>query len=263
MTDHITIKNFGEQWTKFQDASGFFGSLELFSDFIAPFPLTEFVNKKVADIGAGTGRFSLSLLDAGAKEVVVLEPSKAIQVAKEKLEQYRYKTKFLNITGDKLPINEELDIAISIGVIHHIPEPAPVIQAVYNALKPGGKFIIWLYGKENNRWFLMLLLPLRAIVKYLPACVKQIVSNMLNFLLSVYLKICKILPYDLPLKNYLLSVIDKLPYDKRKLVIYDQLNPRYAKYYTKNDIIALMNSVAFTTEIHHRRNYSWVVICTK
>ena len=263
MVDNITIKNFGEQWLKFQDTSGFFGSLQLFEDFISPFAIDDFANKKVADIGAGTGRFSLSLLEAGAKEVIVLEPSDAIQVAKEKLCKYAQKVRFLNITGEKLSADECLDVAISIGVIHHIPQPIPVIQAVYKALKPGGKFIIWLYGKENNRLYLVFLLPLRLFVKRLPSWGKSFVANTLNFLLSGYVKFCKIIPYKVPLKDYILSIIEPLPKDKRKLVIYDQLNPRYAKYYTRQEAIRLMSCVPFNVEIYHRKKYSWVVIGTK
>lgn len=264
MVDKVTIKNFGEQWVKFQDISGFFGSLELFQDFIYPFSINNFKNKKIADIGAGTGRFSICLLEAGAKEVIVVEPSDAIQVAKEKLRQYpKEQVKFLNLSAEQLPEDLQLDAAISIGVIHHIPEPIPVIQAAYKALKPGGHFIVWLYGKENNRLCLMLLLPLRALVKQLPSWWKSIVSNLLNFLLSGYIAICKLLPYKMPLKDYMLSILAPLPMDKRKVVIYDQLNPRYAKYYTKAEAVQLVSSVPFNIQIYHRKQYSWVIIATK
>lgn len=37
-----------------------------------------------------------------------------------------------------------LDVIVSFGVIHHIPDPNPVIQNIYNSLKESGYFMgIW------------------------------------------------------------------------------------------------------------------------
>ena len=32
-----TIKDFGEQWLRYRDNEGYYGSLELFSDILSPF----------------------------------------------------------------------------------------------------------------------------------------------------------------------------------------------------------------------------------
>src|SRR5205085_11824361 len=80
-----TIEDFGEQWTEFSDTSGFFGSKELLADFISPFDISKFEGARVADIGAGTGRHVDGLLQAGAREVIAVEPSKAIDVIRKRL----------------------------------------------------------------------------------------------------------------------------------------------------------------------------------
>jgi hypothetical protein len=47
---------------------------------------------------------------------------------------------------------------------------------------------------------------------------------------------------------------------KRRLVIYDQLNPSYLKYYRKHEAIGLLETAGFQDiEIHHRHGYSWSV----
>jgi hypothetical protein len=42
-----TIKDFGEQWLRYSDSEGYYGSLELFSDILSPFLKPE-GTKKVA-----------------------------------------------------------------------------------------------------------------------------------------------------------------------------------------------------------------------
>ena len=62
----------------------------------------------------------------------------------------------------------DLDYIFSIGVLHHITDPNPVVKAVFKALRPGGRFLVWLYGREGNRLYLALLQPLRILSKHLP-----------------------------------------------------------------------------------------------
>ena len=51
---------------------------------------------------------------------------------------------------------------------------------------------------------------------------------------------------------------------KRFLVIYDQLKPAYAKYYTGAEAEALLRKAGFVdVRAHHRRGYSWTVIGTR
>lgn len=263
--DSKTITDFGKQWTTYDDSNGFFGSTELLADFISPFEISAFKDKRVADIGAGTGRFVLALLNAGAAQVIAVEPSQAIEVVHAKTSHVESgRVIALNIRGDELPPNLGLDYVISIGVLHHISDPNPVVKAVYESLNPGGKFIIWLYGKEGNRLYLALVLPIRIISKRLPHWGKVLLARLLDLPLVTYMGLCKLLPsFPLPLRDYMTSILGRLEPAKRRLVIYDQLNPQYAKYYTHDEAYNLMKSAPFNVAIHHRRGYSWVVIGTK
>jgi SAM-dependent methyltransferase len=45
-----------------------------------------------------------------------------------------------------LNFNEEFDAVFSNLVIHHIKTPEQVISSVWNALKPGGRFVAEFYG---------------------------------------------------------------------------------------------------------------------
>jgi len=261
-----TIEDFGEQWTAFSDTSGYFGSKELLADFIQPFDIGKFRDARVADIGSGTGRHVGGVLEAGAREVIAVEPSKAMEVITSRFggKDFEGRVIPMQITGDRLPPTGDVDYVISIGVMHHIPDPFPVVRAAYNALRPGGQFIVWLYGKEGNRLYLSLVTPLRWISKSLPMRTLKFISRVLDVPLAAYIHVCRRFHWSfLPLRDYMANILGRLPADRRQVVIYDQLKPHYAKYYTREEALALMSCAPFDVQVHHRRGYSWVVIGTK
>jgi len=257
-----TIKDFGEQWLRYCDNEGFYGSLELFSDILSPFLTPDEINNcRVAEIGSGTGRIVNMLLKTGAEHIVAVEPSVAFEVLCRNIAEPERVT-CLKITGDQLPPYGDLDYIFSIGVLHHVEDPDPVVKAVYKALRPGGRFLVWLYGKERNRLYLALLQPLRGLSKHLPHSLLAALVEIIYLPSVVYLGLCRRFP--LPMQGYLLSVFEKMSPRKRRLIIYDQLNPTYAKYYTRLEAEKLLMANKFgNVLVHHRHGYSWTVIGTK
>jgi len=257
-----TIKDFGEQWLRYRDSNGFYGSMELFSDIINPFmKSSDIKNCKVAEIGSGTGRIVNMLLEAGAEHVIAIEPSDAFEVLRSNIMDPG-KVTSLKITGGQLPAYGDLDYVFSIGVLHHIPDPAPVVEAAFKALRPGGHLLVWLYAREGNNLYLALINPLRILTKHLPHFILASLVEVFYWPLVLYITLCHKFP--LPLRGYMLSVLEKMSPEKRKLIIYDQLNPSYAKYYTKQEAGKLLIDGKFEdVRIHHRHGYSWTVIGTK
>jgi hypothetical protein len=50
----------------------------------------------------------------------------------------------------------------------------------------------------------------------------------------------------------------------RRLVLYDQLNPAYAKYYTEAEVRRLLADAGFEdVRLYHRHGYSWAAIGRK
>lgn len=157
------IADFGQQWVNYSDNEGYYGSQDLFRDIVEPLlPVSEFDGKRAAEIGAGTGRICAMMLEAGAAEVTAVEPSEAIEPLKRNLAKYGDRVHAVHATGDQIP-RGQFDIILSYGVLHHIPDPAPTMRAAYHALRPGGKMLAWLYGKEGNGAYLAFALPLRQI----------------------------------------------------------------------------------------------------
>ena len=258
-----TISDFGEQWTAFRDNPGYYGSADLLADLFGPLlTLDEVSGTKVADIGSGTGRIVNMLLDAGADRVVAVEPSAAFDVLKANTAAHADRIDYLQVPGDQLPSGLALDYVVSMGVLHHIPAPAPVVRAAFEALRPGGRCIVWLYGVEGNETYLSIALPLRKITVRMPHRMLVALSHVLEVGLTAYIGLCRTLP--LPMRSYMRSVLAKFPRSVRRLTIYDQLNPSYAKYYTRAEAEALLAAAGFAdVRLYHRHGYSWTVSGTR
>ncbi len=255
-----TIRDFGEQWVAYRENAGYYASTELFRDIAGPFADRLPVRgARVADIGSGTGRIVRMLLDLGAAHVTAVEPSAAMTVLRENTEGQRERVTYVHAPGDELPLEPALDAVVSFGVLHHIPEPDVVVRRVFEALKPGGSFLIWLYGHEGNELYLSLTEPIRKVTTRLPHPMLDALSGALRYPLDAYVWACSRM--RLPMANYMTNHVAKLSPDVRKLTIYDQLNPAYAKYYRREEAVALLSRAGFTdVEVHHRHGYSWTVL---
>lgn len=257
-----TIKDFGAQWTRYTENEGYYGSLDGFADILGPLvPVEAFRGARVADIGSGTGRIVNMLAQAGAGSILAVEPSAAADVLRRNTRQLQ-NVEILQAPGDQLPAGRDLDFVVSFGVVHHIPEPDPVMRAAYRALRPGGKVVLWLYGEEGNELYLGVVKPLRALTSRMPDPLLIGLCWGLTPSLSFYARASKRLP--LPLRDYMRGHIAKLSPSVRMLTIYDQLNPAYAKYYRRDEALDLLARAGFTDlQIHHRHGYSWTVVGTR
>jgi len=260
-----TVRDFGVQWTHYTSNEGFYGSKELFQDILGPLiDVDEIKDTMVAEIGSGSGRIALMLAEAGAASVTAIEPSDGYEVLVNCVNESAWADRIVarKLLGEELDEIDTYDLIFSVGVLMHVPNPIPILWAAYRALKPGGKLFIWIYSKDGNKAYISFVRPLRAISSKLPHVLLVPVIWVTYFSLIVYQKLCKFFP--LPLKDYITNVLWKLSPEKRRLVIYDQLNPTYVKYYTENDVRELFKDGGFSNvELHHRHGYSWAATGTK
>ena len=261
-TDQIgkkTIRDFGEQWRLFRSNSGYYGSAELLQDIIFPFiSLADIAGKNCAEIGAGTGRIPLMLVEAGAAHVTAVEPSDAYEVMLENTASLRDKITCLKISGENIP-EVGFDLVLAIGVIHHIPAPKPVLDAAWRSLKDGGRILIWVYSHEGNEFYLTFAETIRAITRRLPTKVNYALAAMIYGPAMLYAFLCSRFKW-LPLSDYAANVFLRFGAAERKVVILDQLNPEWAQYYRRHEVEHLLADSGFSQiQSYHRRNYSWTV----
>jgi SAM-dependent methyltransferase len=96
----------------------------------------------VGDLGCGTGKVS-GWLGLFAGQVIAVDASRQmLQAAKEHLSGQK-RVELRQGALEKLPIaDEELDIALMMLVLHHVPEPKRVLLEAARTLKPGGRLLI-------------------------------------------------------------------------------------------------------------------------
>jgi SAM-dependent methyltransferase len=261
--DHTeSFEDFGEQFLVDSKIDGYFGSLELLNDIVKPFDLRRLKEKVVMEVGCGSGRILKNLLECEPKKIIAVEPSVAIDVAQRNNVATITKIIFKNIKAEEIDWCNEIDFCFSIGVIHHIPNAEIAVKNVFNALKPGGEFIFWVYGYEGNEMYLAVFNNLRRITRLIPDSILRRLCIILNLFCSIYIVLARVVP--LPMRDYMLSFFQKLTWEKRNYVIFDQLNPSFAKYYKRSELESLMKSTGFSiVSIIHRHSYSWTVIAKK
>lgn len=103
-------------------------------------------NKKVLDIGAGTGYFSFRLADKGAN-VIAADVDKAfIDIIEEKKKRLKISdtalvSRLVPFDSPMLSVNE-IDIALIVDTYHHINNRIAYFKKVNQGLKAGGKLVV-------------------------------------------------------------------------------------------------------------------------
>lgn len=101
--------------------------------------LSDLKNKKVLDVGAGTGRISLELFSLGAQVTALDVSDKILEVLKRK------NKKIATVVGEAedLPFeNDSFDLVVAAFLIVHLKDPARFFDEVYRVLKSGGIFLV-------------------------------------------------------------------------------------------------------------------------
>lgn len=101
--------------------------------------LGDIAGNKVLDVGAGTGRLSVGLANAGA-EVTALDVSEEMLKV---LQKKNLRIKIVVGEAENLPFSDNyFDVVTAVFLIVHLKDPGRFFDEVYRVLKPGGKFLV-------------------------------------------------------------------------------------------------------------------------
>ncbi len=184
--DQGVIDSFGHEWATFD-----YGETETsealdaqFMAYCAPIDLNQFNPKTsvAGDFGAGSGRWASRLIQYFSL-VYALEPSDGASTVLKKKFSGEAKIMVLQETvgANSIPL-ASLDLAMSLGVLHHIPDTSLAIRDVSRRIKPGGVFLCYLYySLENKPTFYKLIFKavdgVRRVISVLPQRIKQLVTS--------------------------------------------------------------------------------------
>ncbi|MEO8399262.1 MAG: class I SAM-dependent methyltransferase [Ignavibacteriaceae bacterium] len=185
--DKKVVNDFGEEWLKFHDFSD--DLIKKAGDEYFDVVDEKMVNKNsyAIDIGCGTGRWT-KYLSSRAGFIEAVDPSNAIFAADVLLREVK-NVRLTKASVDTLPFADEtFDFAMSVGVLHHIPDTQQALRDCVKKVKKGGYFYVYLYYNLDKRGFLFKSLfrvsnVLRGIISKLPSKIKKIVCDILAILI--------------------------------------------------------------------------------
>jgi trans-aconitate methyltransferase len=99
--------------------------------------------ERILDLGCGDGFLTQRIAQSGATLVGVDSSPQMIAAAKERGVDARY------ASGEALPFDQEFDAVFSNAALHWMHDHDAVLQGVYRALKPGGRFVAECGGQGN------------------------------------------------------------------------------------------------------------------
>jgi SAM-dependent methyltransferase len=149
-----TAAAFGWQWTHFSQLHERGVYVEQLLDWIAPLTAADVRDRVVLDAGCGMGRLAAACSALGAREVVAVDISTAVEAAYANTRDLP-NVHVVQADLTALPLARDpgaFELIVSIGVLHHLPDPEAGFAALVRHLDAGGTIAVWLYGYEGNEW---------------------------------------------------------------------------------------------------------------
>lgn len=101
--------------------------------------------ERILDLGCGTGQLTEKIASAGVQAWGIDAAFSMIEKARQNYPHLRFEV----ADARKFQVDTPVDAVFSNAVLHWIHEPETVIDCVYQALKPGGRFVAEFGGKGD------------------------------------------------------------------------------------------------------------------
>jgi len=254
--DQEVINSFGHEWAAF-DYSEIKIDEALNTQFLAyssPIDLGQFNSSTsiAADFGAGSGRWTSRLLPHFST-VYALEPSDgASKVLKKKFaDEPRVKILQETVGANSIPAHS-LDLAMSLGVLHHIPDTGLAIRDIASKIKSGGVFPCYLYYKLENKPHLYRGLfwasnSLRWVISRLPYAMRRYIAQIIAG--TIYLPLARTARIlgnrGNDVSNFPLHHYADMPFVMLQNDALDRFGTRIEQRFSKKEIIEMLGKAGF------------------
>ena len=247
------LESFGHQWTTFEVAH----DDEDRATFEAKtgIALNQLRGMRVLDAGCGGGRYSKICGENGAV-VVGADHTRAVDKARN-LCVHLLDVHFVQADLKQLPLEQaSFDFVFSIGVMHHDANTRAVFDAVAKMVKPGGRYSVWLY-RRNQWWQVLINTGLRALTSRLPAAVLMPFCHLGAILGSI------------PMVNRTLNKVVNFSahpsYENRVCDTFDWWAPRFQYHHTVDELMGWLAEAGFSqmkelTPEKSGRFYRWAYV---
>jgi SAM-dependent methyltransferase len=227
------LESFGNQWTRFEVAH----DDEDRATFTAKTGvcLEELSGQLVLDAGCGGGRYSKICSEAGAT-VIGADHTRAVEKARA-LCSVSSQAHFLQADLKHLPLEPgSFDFVFSIGVMHHDADTRKVFDAVAKMVRPGGRYSVWLY-RRNQWWQELINTGLRSLTSRLPS--------------SLLIPFCHLgaILGGIPVINRMLNKVINFSahpcYENRVCDTFDWWAPKYQYHHTVEELSSWFRDAGF------------------
>lgn len=246
--DAEVVETFGEEWLKFKDYSD--EEIRLFAIQYFDILNDHIINKNTyaLDIGCGTGRWT-KYLSERIGFVEAIDPSNAVFAADHLLKDVK-NVRITKASVETIPFNDEtFDFAMSIGVLHHIPDTQQAMIDCVKKVKKGGHFYTYLYYDLDNKGGLFKAIfklsdIIRKGVSSLPPKAKRFTCDVLAVVLYMpFVSVCRglnkigmqKLAKKLPLSDYANKTFFIIRNDSL-----DRFGTKLEHRFSKEEVIAMM-----------------------
>ena len=254
--DQKVINGFGHEWAAFDYSESESDEAldKQFLAYCAPIDLNQFKagSAVAADFGAGSGRWAARLLPYFSL-IYALEPSDgANQVLRNKFKnESRVRILQETVGANSIPA-ESLDLAMSLGVLHHIPDTGQAIRSVASKIKSGGVFLCYLYYKLENKplfyrglfWTSNLL---RWVISRLPYAIRRAIAQIIAG--TIYLPLArtsKVLgSRGKDVSNFPLHHYADMPFVMLQNDALDRFGTRLEQRFSKKEIVEMLGLAGF------------------
>jgi ubiquinone/menaquinone biosynthesis C-methylase UbiE len=255
-----TAESFAYEWQRFGALRDQW--LKNFTDYMQPHPPESFAGRLVLDVGTGSGRHAFHAAELGAR-VVAVDLGRSIDVARRNLPP---EALTVQADAERLPFESgAFDFVMSIGVLHHLPDPKRALRSIVPLARPGGHLHIYLYWVPEQAWharILRLVTAARKVTVRLP----HRLLHALCVPLAALLALAVVWPYRLlrrvprlrrladafPLKTYADYPFGVLVNDQ-----FDRFSAPLERRYTRAEVQAMLQRAGLT-DVSVVANHGWI-----
>mgnify|MGYP000294823187 CR=1 FL=1 len=126
-------------------------------------------DKKIIDVGCGGGILSESLASLGAQVTGIDMGEEPLNIAKLHALESGVSVNYQQITAEEQAAlePESYDIVTCMEMLEHVPDPASVVQACSQLVKPGG-FVFFSTLNKTIKSYLMAIVAAEKVLKLVP-----------------------------------------------------------------------------------------------
>lgn len=129
----------------------------------------ELFEKNIIDVGCGGGILAESLAKMGAKVTGIDMGEEPLNVAKLHALESQIKVDYQKITAEEKAKQhfEEFDVVTCMEMLEHVPDPASIIKACSDLVKPGG-FVFFSTLNKTIKSYLLAIVAAEKVLKLVP-----------------------------------------------------------------------------------------------